>query len=211
VSKTIFSFFLSLILFGCKQKTVTSLPYFNTADFTPIWIAKNSPQITKLHTISPFLFTDQNGKTVTERTIKGKIYVANFFFTRCQNICPKMMDNLKKVAEVISADTNVLIISHSVTPYFDNVAVLKKYAKEKAITTNNWHLVTGNKEAIYKIARKSYFADTVTSSAITSQFLHTENFILVDKNRHIRGVYNGTIELEVENLIRHIKLLEQEN
>ncbi len=211
LKKYFFCLLLLCIIVGCKQKSVNRLPYFNTADFTPVWIDKNSPQLTNLHTISPFLFTDQNGNTITKKTTNGKIFVANFFFTRCQNICPKMMDNLKKVAIAFKNDSKILIISHSVTPYFDNVEVLKKYATEKGITTKNWHLVTGKKEEIYKIARLGYFADTVTSSAISTQFLHTENFILVDKNGHIRGVYNGTIDFEVENLIRHIKLLELEN
>jgi len=199
------------LLISCKPKTPASLPYFNTADFTPVWLNKSDPGFAKLHAIPAFAFTDQNGKTITENTIKRKIYVANFFFTRCQNICPRMMDNLKKVADAFSSDNNVLIVSHSVTPLYDNVAVLKKYAAEKGITASSWHLVTGDRDQIYKIARKGYFADSITSSAITTQFLHTENFILVDRNRHIRGVYNGTIELEVDNLIRHIKLLENEN
>jgi protein SCO1/2 len=202
---------LLFFITGCKNKEHLALPYFNTSDFTPLWLNKTDPGYKKLHTIPPFSFVDQNGRTITDKTTAGKIYVANFFFTRCENICPRMMDNMKKAANAFAADSSVLIISHSVTPFYDNAAVLKKYAEDKNITNPNWHLVTGDKNNIYKLAREGYFADTVTSSGITSQFLHTENFILVDKNRHIRGVYNGTIELEVDNLIRHIKMLKEED
>lgn len=118
---------------------------------------------------------------------------------------------MKTLSNAFAGDDDVLFISHSVTPYDDNVDVLKRYATIKHISNPNWHLVTGDKQQIYRIARSGYFADAVTSSAITTQFLHTENFILVDKHRHIRGVYNGTIELEVENLVKHIKILEQED
>jgi len=202
---------LVLLCFSCTNKQQITLPYFNTSDFTPVWLNKTDPEYKKLHTISSFSLIDQHGKVITERTTSGKIYVANFFFTRCANICPKMMDNLKKAAATFAPDSNVLIVSHSVTPLYDNVAVLKNYAEEKDINQPNWHLVTGDKDQIYNLARTSYFADTVTSSAITTTFLHTENLILVDKNRHIRGVYNGTIPFEVENLIRHIRILEKED
>jgi protein SCO1 len=201
---------LSILFFGCK-KHETSLPYFNNPDFTPIWLSKTDPQFNKLHTIPPFIFTDQNGNTITQKNTEGKIYVANFFFTRCNNICPKMTENMHKVANAFVGDNNIVFISHSVTPTYDNVNVLKKYAADKNITNANWHLVTGSQDKIYTIARKGYFADVVSSSAITTQFLHTENFILVDKYRHIRGVYNGTLDVEVANLVEHIKLLKEED
>jgi protein SCO1/2 len=205
--------FIVLGLTGCgRTYEVTSLPYFNSPDFTPEWISKTDAQVAKLHTIPPFNFTDQNGRVVSDKTTQGKIYVANFFFTRCTNICPKMTDNLSKVARAFCCDNRVLFISHSVTPQFDNVSVLLKYAREKNITNCNWHLVTGRKDEIYNIARKSYFADAETKEQLHQplQFLHTENLILIDKHRHIRGVYNGTIAYEADNLIKHIKLLEQE-
>jgi len=206
----LFTLFVVAVLFGCKNKPEVGLPYFNDADFTPVWLDKDDPAYKKLHVVPSFALTDQNSHVVSEKTAIGKICIVNFFFTRCENICPRMMDNMKKAANAFATDTSVLIISHSVTPFYDNVAVLQKYARDKNITANNWHLVTGNKDQIYSLARKGYFADNVTGPAVNSQFLHTENFILVDRNRHIRGVYNGTIELEVDNLIRHIKMLEQE-
>jgi protein SCO1/2 len=202
---------LIVLLFSCKNKSIIKLPYFNQPDFTPVWLNKKDAAYKTLHTIPSFSFTDQHGKVISRKTTDGKIYIANFFFTRCENICPRMMGNLKKAAEAFAKDTNVVIISHSVTPLYDSPLILNKYAAEKNITNPNWHLVTGNRDEIYHIARQGYFADNVSGSSINSQFLHTENLILVDKNRHIRGVYNGTLEFEVANLIRHIKLLEEED
>jgi len=206
-----FILFVATITFGCKKKPTIGLPYFNDADFTPIWLNKTDPGFKNLHTIPPFSFTDQHGKNITEKATAGKIYVVNFFFTRCENICPRMMDNMKIAVKAFAADSNVVFISHSVTPLYDNVSVLKKYASDKNITSPNWHLVTGDRDQIYTLARMGYFADTAPKTVSNTQFLHTENFILIDKNRHIRGVYNGTIELEVANLVRHIKMLKEED
>ncbi len=211
MKKILIALLCCILFFSCKNNSALELPYFNSSDFTPEWLAKTDPGFKKLHTIPDFEFTDQDNHLVSGKTTAGKIYVANFFFTRCGNICPKMMDNMKKVADAFAGDNSVLIISHSVTPHYDKVSILKKYASDKNITGPNWHLVTGDKDAIYRIARCGYFADTVTKSAITTQFLHTENFILVDKLGHIRGVYNGTIDLEVNNLVRHIRMLKEEN
>ncbi|MBW4891166.1 SCO family protein [Mucilaginibacter sp. HMF5004] len=205
--------FLILGASACKQKEqqVTTLPYFNTPDFTPTWPAKNTSEFEQLHVIPLFSFTDQSGETVNNQTVKNKIYVADFFFTRCGSICPKMTDNMATVAKAFMKDSNVAILSHSVTPQLDNVDVLKKYAADKNITNPNWHLLTGDKQQIYTIARRGYFADEeIGYTKDITQFLHTENFILVDRKCHIRGVYNGTLPFEVENLIKHIKLLEQE-
>jgi protein SCO1/2 len=143
-----------IALAGCKKYVHLSLPYFNTPDFTPVWVDKTDPAYRRLHTIPPFAFTDQNGQLITQNSTRGKIYVANFFFTRCGNICPKMMDNMKKVSAAFAGNPNVIIISHSVAPWYDDVSVLKKYAAEKDINNPNWHLVTGSKEQIYSIAGK---------------------------------------------------------
>jgi protein SCO1/2 len=206
--------FFVMMLAACSQKKRenVTLPYFNTPDFTPTWVDSGSIEYQNLHTIPAFSFTDQNGKNITDQTVDGKIYVANFFFTRCQNICPKMTNNMGKIAAAFKNDSRVLMLSHSVTPELDNTMVLKKYASEKKVTNPNWHLLTGNKDDIYEIARRDYFADnSVGYNKGVTEFLHTENFILVDKHHHIRGVYNGTIDFEMDNLIRHIKLLEMED
>jgi protein SCO1/2 len=208
-------FFTAIImLVGCSQnpEKEQELPYFNTPDFTPTWPDKNTEAYQKMHTIPAFSFTDQNGKNISDKTVSGKIYVADFFFTRCGSICPKMMDNMSVVAKTFMHNDTVMILSHSVTPELDNVQVLKAYAEHKNIANPNWHLLTGDKGQIYNIARRGYFADdAVGFNKDVSQFLHTENFILVDKHGRIRGVYNGTIMFEIENLIRHIKILERES
>jgi len=204
-----------VILSACNhpdKKQVQELPYFNTPDFTPTWPAKNTEEYEKMHTIPAFNFTDQFGKAISNKTVRGKIYVADFFFTRCGSICPKMTDNMSAVANTFIHNDTVMILSHSVTPELDNVDVLKAYAQHKKITNPNWHLLTGDRDQIYAIARRGYFADdAIGYNKDVSQFLHTENFILVDKHGRIRGVYNGTIMFEVENLIRHIKILERES
>jgi protein SCO1 len=196
----------------CSPDRKNSLPYFNTPDFTPEFLNDDEAVKKITHTIPAFSFTDQNGKSVTDREVKGKIYVADFFFSRCTSICPKMTNNMKKIAEAFTNDNEVVLLSHSVTPDHDSVAALKKYAENNSITQPNWHLLTGDKEKIYTIARKGYFADErLGFSADTTEFLHTENFILVDKNGRIRGVYNGTLEVEVDNLVRHISILKKED
>ncbi|MEO6524718.1 MAG: SCO family protein [Mucilaginibacter sp.] len=205
--------FLMVLLSACSPKKTeqATLPYFDTPDFTPIWLNKNTDAYQNLHTIPAFSFTDQDGNNVSDMTVENKIYVVDFFFTRCGSICPKMTTNMGKVAKAFSKDRNVMMLSHSVTPELDNAMVLKKYAEVKGIKNPNWHLLTGDKKQIYDIARKGYFADNAIGyNKDASEFLHTENFILVDKHRHIRGVYNGTIDFEVDNLVRHIKLLERE-
>lgn len=196
---------------GANKPEQVKLPYFNTPDFTPTWVEAGTAEYQNLHTIPAFSFTDQNGQNITDMTVDDKICVVDFFFTRCQNICPKMTGNMGKVANAFLHDGNVMMLSHSVTPELDNMTVLKEYASAKNIKNPNWHLLTGDKKQIYDIARKGYFADNAIGyNKGFNEFLHTENFILVDKHRHIRGVYNGTIDFEIDNLVRHIKLLEQE-
>jgi protein SCO1 len=202
---------ICVVIISCQQKNSNKLPYFNTPDFTPLWL-NNASAIASIHTIPSFAFTDQNSKTITNKDVSGKIYVTDFFFTRCTSICPKMTTNMSKVSSAFANDNDVIILSHSVTPQSDSVSVLKNYALQKNIINENWHLLTGTKQDIYKIARQGYFADeSLGYNKDTSEFLHTENFILVDKHGRIRGVYNGTIELEVDQLIEHIRLLKEED
>ncbi len=201
------------MLVACKQTPhISSMPFINKPDFTPEWIAVEDSTYARIHTIPPFSFIDQNGETVTEKTVAGKIYVADFFFTRCVSICPKMTANLLKVQEHFTNDPDVMILSHSVTPDMDSVPVLHKYAQDRGVVNNGkWRMLTGKQEDIYQLAKKEYYAgDTIGYYQTGNEFLHTENFILVDRKRRIRGVYNGTLEIEIERLIQDIETLKSE-
>jgi protein SCO1/2 len=190
---------VATLLIGCEQKY--SLPYYNTADLTPVWAAKQDT----FHTIAPFSFTDQDGHGVSESDFRGKIYVANFFFTICPGICPKLTSNMKLVADEFRNDERVRFISHSVTPGIDSVPRLKKYADRFQIDSKQWRLVTGDKDDIYSLARSSYFAETEQGSK--SDFIHTEHFMLVDREGHVRGVYKGTLQPEMIRLADDIRAL----
>lgn len=198
---------------ACKNKPASlPLPFINKPDFTPEWISKGDPGYDSIHRIPSFSFTDQDGKTITEKTVEGKIYVADFIFTRCASICPKMTTNMGTLQAKFKDDDDVILLSHSVTPDMDSVPVLKRYAENKGVISGKWHLLTGNKEDIYTLAKKQYYAgDTIGYYQTGNEFLHTENFILVDKHRRIRGVYNGTLPLEMERLIEDIAILKEED
>ena len=203
---------LIILLAGCREKPSSlPLPFINKPDFTPEWIERKDPAYTSIHRIPAFSFINQNGETITEKTVEGKIYVADFFFTRCGSICPKLTTNMGLLQEKFKDNKEVLLLSHSVTPDMDSVAVLKKYADDKGVISGKWHLLTGNEGEIYTLAKKEYYAgDTVGYYQAGNEFLHTENFILVDKHRRIRGVYNGTLSLEMERLAEDIATLLKE-
>ena len=189
-----------------------TLPYFNTPDWTPEWIEKKDSQYQKIHQIPAFNFKDQEGNTVSNKTVNGKIYIANFFFTSCRGICPKMTSNMYLLQEAFILDTTILFLSHSVTPDTDSVAVLKKYAIENKVNSKQWHLLTGPKMDIYDLAKQQYFAgDTIGYYQTGNEFLHTENFILVDQQQRIRGVYNGTLLVEIERIKEDIAILKKEH
>lgn len=205
------------LLFGCnsvekkvKEKS-NELPYYTSAAFTPEWYTANDVALKNVHTIPAFSFLNQDGETVTNTIFDNKIYVANFFFTTCPGICKNLTANLKLVQKAFEKDSNILLLSHSVMPATDSVAKLKTYALENGIISNKWHLVTGNKEAIYTIARTAYFADEDLGKQLTvNDFLHTENVLLIDKHKRIRGVYKGISAIEMENLIKDIQVLKME-
>jgi protein SCO1/2 len=196
-----------------QENIVIKLPYYNTPEFTPQFIASAIEANQKItHTISSFSMTDQHGKQITEKDIEGKIHVANFIFTRCGSICPVMTKHMKLVQDVYKNNADVVMLSYSVTPWVDSVARLKLYADNNAINSPNWHLLTGTKGDIYKLARQSYFAEEdLGFSKDSTDFLHTEHILLVDRNKKIRGIYNGTLQLEAEQLIKDIKTLLVEN
>jgi len=190
----------------------TALPFFNSAELTPEWIDEKSDIYKDIHTIPAFNFTNQNGKQITNEDYKGKIYIADFFFTNCPGICPKLTKQMNTLQVIYEDDEEVMLLSHSVMPWIDSVAVLKSYANKNNVLSSKWNLVTGNRDELYKIARNGYFADEdYMKIQDESAFIHTENFILVDKQGRIRGVYNGTLAVEVERIKKHIKFLKQES
>ena len=161
----------------------------------------------KYHHIADFSLINQNGDTITQEFYKDKIYVADFFFTTCQTICPIMTDHMYDIQKQTISDPEVLLLSHSVTPEVDNVAQLKRYAKKKLVNSSKWNLVTGNKKQIYELARKSYLAVKNAGNGGPFDMIHTENFMLIDKKRQIRGFYDGTDSEEIERLLEDIKVL----
>jgi len=163
--------------------------------------------VKKYHRIADFSLINQNGDTITQENYRDKIYVADFFFTTCPTICPIMTANLVEVQAALVNDPEVLLLSHSVTPEIDTVAQLKKYAIEKGVNDAKWNLVTGDKKQIYELARKSYLAVQEDGDGGPFDMIHTENFILVDKQRRIRGFYDGTKEEEMDRLLSDIELL----
>jgi len=204
-------FFVANLTISC-QRGESSLPYYNTAAFDPIFsIDKEAVDSQIPHKIADFSFVDQNNNIVTQKDIEGKIHVANFMFTSCISICPKMTNEMKKVSDVFKSDHDVAILSFSVTPWIDTVGRLRAYASEHDIDAKNWHLLTGKKSEIYELARRSYFAEQdLGFTKDSTEFLHTEHILLVDRNKRIRGIYNGTLALETEQLIKDIEMLKKE-
>lgn len=189
------------------------MPYYNTPEFDPIFIQDKS-QVPKIitHKIDSFAFLDQDSNVITQSIIDQKIHVANFIFTTCGSICPVMTNNFKVVGDSLKNETDVVMLSYSVTPWIDKPHILKNYMNKNGITNLNWHFLTGERSSIYKLARQSYFAEeNLGFSKDSSQFLHTEHVILVDKSKRIRGVYNGTLILEMYHLIEDIKSLKSED
>lgn len=208
---------LLLFLVGCieqpakKESRVANLPYYQDATFTPYWMATTDPQLDTFHKISKFELVNQLGDTITETDFDDKIYVADFFFTFCPGICPKMTANMGILQDEFANADDVLLLSHSVTPTRDSVPILKAYAEDKGVIDGKWHLVTGKQKSIYKLGRLDYFVEEdLGVNKDFEEFLHTENFILVDKNRHIRGIYNGLNKASINQLIADIYTLQSE-
>ncbi|MES2748742.1 MAG: SCO family protein [Bacteroidota bacterium] len=211
--KILIGFFLffsviTITLFYSVLKPKKSLPIYNPSDINPELVDSTVQYIAKNHTIADFKFTNQNGKTITQKDYEGKIYVADFFFTTCPTICPKMTKNMEWLQNQIKNNPKVMLLSHSVTPEIDSVPVLKKYAIEKGVIDSKWNLVTGNKSDIYFIARKSYLAVKTGKPSELYDMVHTENFVLVDDKRRVRGFYDGTnLDGPTEPGIKNVKQL----
>ena len=190
-------------------KPTEVLPVFQPAQVNAEMVDSTLQHVKKYHTVADFELTNQNGEKITQANYKDKIYVADFFFTTCQTICPIMTDHMGKIQQEIRSDDDILLLSHTVMPEVDSVAQLKKYAREKGVDSKKWNLVTGDKKQIYELARKSYLA---AKDAPYSPYdlIHTENFVLVDKKKRIRGFYDGTDLEAIDKLLEDIKILKAE-
>lgn len=198
---------ITVSLFYNALKPQKTLPIYNPADVNPELVDSTVQYVAKYHTIGDFSFTNQNGKTITQKDYEGKIYVADFFFTTCGSICPIMTTNMIDIQKAFANNPKVMILSHTVTPEIDSVPVLKKYALEKGVIDSKWNLVTGDKKDIYSMARKSYLAVKLGKPEELYDMVHTENFVLVDAERRVRGFYDGTKKDEVKKLIEDINWL----
>jgi protein SCO1/2 len=186
------------------------LPIYSPSDVNPKLVDASVKHIQKNHTIADFRLTNQNGETITNDSYKGKIYIADFFFTRCQTICIAMAYNMSELQEFYKDDNDIMFLSHSVTPVMDSVPVLKEYALRKGVIDGKWNVTTGSKKHIYELARKSYFAVIDEGNGDENDWIHTEQFVLVDKDRRIRGYYDGTEKEDMKKVIADIALLKEE-
>jgi protein SCO1/2 len=187
------------------------LPIFQPAKVNAELVDSTIQHVKKYHAISDFSLINQNGKTITQEDYNDKIYIADFFFTTCQTICPIMTDHMVEIQNNLKNDPDILLLSHTVTPEIDSVPQLKKYAIKKGVDDTKWNLVTGEKKEIYKLARKSYLAVKTDGNGDEYDMIHTENFILVDKKKRIRGFYDGTNENDIQQLLEDIAILKRES
>lgn len=206
---TVFSIIAMLVFYNLLSVD-KRLPVYSPSDVNPKLVDASMKHIKKNHFIGDFKLTNQNGETITNKEYEGKIYIADFFFTRCQTICPIMAYNMSELQEHYKDDTDVMFLSHSVTPIIDSVPVLRAYADAKGIIDGKWNVTTGPKTHIYELARKNYFAVLDEGDGGENDFIHTEQFVLVDKERRIRGYYDGTEKEDMKKIIADIALLKEE-
>ena len=206
ITMTIFSAFV-VSSFYYVNKPIETLPIYSPSMVSKELVEENIQFIKKYHKIKDFSMKNQNGETITQEFYNDKIYVADFFFTTCPTICPIMTENMGYVQEKIKNDSDVLLLSFSVTPEIDSVEQLKKYALEKNVIDSKWNLVTGNKKDIYNLARTSYLVAKTNGDGGKYDMIHTENFVLVDKEKRIRGFYDGTNSKEMDQLLNDINIL----
>ena len=201
--------FVSILMYSIYFLTVPgeTLPVYNPSDLNPELVDSSLQQTSKNHTVSDFNLINQNGERITQNNYKNKIYVTDFFFTRCPGICPVMTTNMEIVQNEFINEEDVMFLSLSVTPDIDSVSILREYATNKGVVDAKWNITTGDKKHIYELARKSYFAVVEQGDGGLQDFIHTPNFILVDKKKQIRGIYNGTDDDEILRLIGDIKIL----
>ena len=195
------------IILATGKNNFIHLQFFGPKEIKTTIVQGKEQKDTVYFTIPPFKFINQKGDTITEKDYEGKIYVTDFFFTSCQSICPKMSEQLLKVQQKFMDNDSVLILSHTVNPENDSVAALAAYAKKVHAIDKKWNFVTGDKHTIYDIARNGYFVTAMKGDGGPDDFIHSETLILVDKEKHIRGIYDGTNAKDVDRLIDEIKVL----
>lgn len=204
----VFWIFIMVCISSCKQSSEKVLPIYNPSNFNPELVDKSIKNKTEHHTVSDFKLINQNGDTITQNNYNNKIYVADFFFTRCGTICPLMTNNMVLLQQEFINAKDVMFISLSVTPEIDSISILREYATNKGVIDSKWNITTGDKKHIYNLARKSYFAVVEQGDGELQDFIHTPNFILVDKKKQIRGIYDGTSIEDVEQIIEDIRILQ---
>ena len=210
----IFIFFFTIIVFPViylMVKPKSRLPVYNPVDVNPRLVDDAVRHIGRDHKIGEFELINQNGIHVTQDDFIGKIYVADFFFTRCQTICPIMALNMADLQSRYEDDDDVKLLSHSVTPIIDSISVLRSYANKNGAIDGKWEITTGDKRHIYELARKSYFAVLDEGDGGDQDFIHTEQFILIDKEGQIRGFYDGTNKEEMDRIFKDIAILKNED
>ena len=202
-------FFSGIVLtsfYFILQPKIT-LPIYSPNMVSSELVEEEIQYVKKYHKISDFSLTNQNGETITQDYYENKIYIADFFFTTCPTICPIMTKNMFEVQQK-TLKQNVLLVSYSVTPEIDSIAQLKKYALENKVNDNKWNLLTGDKKQIYELARKSYLVAKNDGDGGKYDMIHTENFVLIDKEKRIRGYYDGTNKEDIDKLLSDVKILE---
>jgi protein SCO1/2 len=214
IKNSCFALTVTFVCFACKQPTTVekeTLPFYNTPTFDAAWIAPTDVAYPTIHTIDTFRLSNQLGHTITKDSLNGHIYIANFFFTTCLGICPKMTNNLITLQDTFANNPQIKLVSFSVMPWVDSVGRLKEYATEHHINPNKWHLLTGGTKEIYDLGRKSYFAEKgLGVQKDTSQFLHTETMLLIDKKGRIRGIYNATQKVDISRVVDDVAVLVKE-
>ncbi len=204
-------FVVAYTSFSEKNKKNQSLPILNPIDLTNELVDSSLRRKGYGHQIQSFEFLNQNGNTISNKDVENSVYVVEYFFTTCSTICPKMNTQMKVLQKKFKGVKNFKILSFTVQPEIDSVPLLKKYAEEYGAQNGQWHFLTGEKKKLYALARKSFFllkpAETQNLGDANSDFIHTNNFVLIDKNKRIRGYYDGTSAKEVDKLARDIRKL----
>lgn len=202
---------LGLGVYSCKPSGPVNdpLPIIGDAIFDTTFVDGKTKVDTILHTVSDFSLTDQTGATVTQKNLDGKMYVADFIFTTCTGICPVMSDQMQRVYEKYKADSNIAFVSHTVNPEGDSVPVMAAYAAKHGAQAGHWYFLTGDKKQIYDLARHSYLVYAIEGDGGAEDFVHSQYFALVDINKHIRGVYDGTDSAQVNKLIGDMEIMKR--